>query len=178
MIIKLFNRARQFVVGMFSFYTKKDEEFAASYLNIQEMALFNQLPGFEKKHCVRVAKRMLKIVHANPDLDERKIVKLGLLHDIGKISERNTTFTKAWLVVVRYFFPKHYNKIADLGETDQKYRRYYVHKHHGRIGAQLLAKMGESSEFLSIISKHDPYVEPLGQDAPLELKILQQADTY
>lgn len=166
------------MVGMFSFYTKKDEEFASSYLNIQEMALFNQLPGFEKKHCVRVAKRMLKLVHGDPDIDDRKMAKLGLLHDIGKISERNTTFTKAWLVVVRFFFPKYYNKIADLGETDPKYRRYYVHKHHGAIGAQLLAKMGESSEFLSIISKHDPYVEPLGQDAPIELKILQQADTY
>jgi hypothetical protein len=46
------------------------------------------------------------------------------------------------------------------------------------VGAELLAKIGESSEILSIIKKHDPRVEPLGPDDPIELKILQQADSY
>ena len=44
-----------------------------------------QLPGFEKKHAVEVARKMLAEVFGRPEFDERKVAKIGLLHDIGKI---------------------------------------------------------------------------------------------
>ena len=162
---------------MFSRYTKADEAFTRSYLNIQEMALFNQLPGFEKKHSVVVAKKMLEAIHVQPDLDERKIARLGLLHDIGKIGERNSIMTKSILVIIRFFFPRLYDRLAEVGRDNPHFKRFYIHKHHGAVGAELLEKIGESSEILSIIKKHDPRIEPFGPEDPIELKILQEADT-
>jgi putative nucleotidyltransferase with HDIG domain len=162
---------------MFSRYTRADEAFALSYLNIQEIALFNQLPGFEKKHAVVVARKMLEAAHRYPDLDQRKLVRLGLLHDIGKILERNSIITKSILVIIRFFFPNFYNRLAELGKDNLRYQRFYIHKHHGAVGAELLEKIGESSEILSIIKKHDPRIEPFGPEDPVELKILQEADS-
>jgi putative nucleotidyltransferase with HDIG domain len=162
---------------MFSIYTKADEAFARSYLNIQEMALFNQLPGFEKKHAVVVARKMLDAAQRYPDLDQRKLARLGLLHDIGKVAERNSILTKSILVIVRFFLPGLYNRLADIGKEHPRFRRFYIHKHHGAVGAELLEKIGESSEILSIIKKHDPRIEPFGPEDPIELKILQEADT-
>jgi len=177
MLSKIIYRLKQFWFGMFSKYTKADRAFAQKYLNIEEMALFNQLPGFEKKHAVVVAKKMQNAAHARRELDERKLVRLGLLHDIGKVMEHNSILTKSILVIIRFLFPRTYGRLADAGKDNPRFRRYYIHKHHGAVGAQILAKIGETSEILSIIAKHDPRVEPFAPDDPVELKILQEADS-
>jgi len=178
LLSRIFDRARQFFFGMFSVYTRADQSFARGFLNIQEMALFNQLPSFEKKHCVRVAKRMLAFVHGDPEVDLRKITKLGLLHDIGKVRERSSTITKSILVIIRFFFPALYNRLAEEGLNNPRFRRYYIHKHHGAVGAELLAKIGESSDIVACVKKHDPKVCEFAPEDPIELKILQQADIY
>lgn len=174
---KIIYRIKQFYFGMFSVYTKADESFARAYLSSQELALFNQLPGFEKKHAVVVAGKMLDLALYNPEIDRRKLVRLGLLHDIGKITERNSVLTKSVLVIIRFFLPWFYDFLAELGKDNMRFKRFYIHKHHGAVGAELLEKIGESAEFLSIVKKHDPRVEPFGPDDPIELKILQQADS-
>ena len=89
MLNKIIYRAKQFYFGMFSKYTKVDEIFACSYLNIEERSLFNQLPGFERKHSVVVARKMLNATQKYPELDQKKLVRLGLLHDIGKVAEKS-----------------------------------------------------------------------------------------
>ena len=178
LLTRIGHRLVQFCFGMFSVYTKADGAFARSFLNIQEWALFNQLPYFEKKHSVRVAKRMLARIHGRPEYDERKITKLGLLHDIGKVSERSSVITKTILVLIRFFLPGVYNKLAERGRDHPRFRRYYIHKHHGAVGAELLARIGETSEILACLKKHDPRVEPWSPDDPVELKMLQEADTY
>ena len=177
MLKRIIHRFKQFYAAMFSKYTKVDKAYAQTYLNIEEMSLFNQLPDFEKKHSVVVGRKMLAASRLYPELDPRKLVKLGLLHDIGKVAEHNSIVTKSILVIFRFFLPRLYNWVADLGKDNKLFYRYYVHKHHGAIGAQLLAKIGESSELLSIIKKHDPFVEPFGSNDPIELKILQEADS-
>lgn len=177
MLDRLVYRFRQLFSGLSAVYDKADESFARSYLNTDETTLFNQLPGFEQKHSVIVARKMLELASCNPELDSRRLVKLGLLHDIGKVLEHNSLLTKGLLTIIRYFIPGLYDWLADRGKNSSFLRRFYVHKHHGAIGAELLAKIGESSEILAVIKKHDPRVEPFGPEDPIELKILQQADS-
>lgn len=177
MLFRLIIRVRQFYISMFSQYTKADQAFARSYLTIQEMSLFNQLPGFEKKHCVVVGQKMLDASHHYPDFDQRKLVRLGLLHDIGKVMEHNSILTKSFLVIVRFFTPWLYDRIADHGKDHRIGRRFYVHKHHGAVGANLLERLGVGPEILSIIAKHDPRVCPFDEETPLEQKILNEADS-
>ena len=177
MLGRILYRFKQFYFGMFSAYTRADEAFARSFLGSSEFALFNQLPGFEKRHAVVVARRMLDLAFYNPELDQRKLVRLGLLHDIGKVAERNSVVTKSMLVIIRFLFPGFYDWLANRGKDDPRFRRFYIHKHHGAVGAELLAKIGVSGEFLSIIKKHDPRIEPFGPEDPIELKILQEADS-
>ncbi|MBI5399476.1 HD domain-containing protein [Candidatus Saganbacteria bacterium] len=177
MLDRLIYRFQQFYFGVFSRYTATDAVFAQNYLSRKELALFNQLPYFEKKHAVVVAQKMLSAAHQYPELNKRLLARLGLLHDIGKIVEKNSLLTKAFMVMIRFLLPPLFNYLADLGKNHPFFRRFYSHKHHGAIGAHLLEKLGESSVVISIISKHDPQAEPLGADDPLELKILQKADS-
>jgi putative nucleotidyltransferase with HDIG domain len=177
MLRRIWYRFKQFYFAMFSRYTKTDESFVRLYLNIDEMALFSQLPSFEKKHSVVVAKKMLEASRLHPELDARKLVLIGLLHDIGKVVEKNSILTKSILVIFRFFLPRFYNYLAEAGKHNRRFRRFYIHKHHGAVGAKLLEKIGESADILSIIKKHDPRVEPFLPDDPIELKLLQQADS-
>jgi len=176
MLNRAIYRFRQFLFAMFSRYSRADEAFTRSYLNIEEMALFNQLPGFEKKHAVTVARKMLAAVFGRPEFDETKIAKLGLLHDIGKVLERNTILSKSMLVSIRFFFPAFYDRLARSGEKDLRFRRFYLHRHHGDAGARLLEKIGEPEEILSIIRQHDPRVGEPGRAEP-ELILLRDADS-
>jgi putative nucleotidyltransferase with HDIG domain len=177
MIDQITYRLKQLYSGLTAVYGEADEAFAQSYLNAEEVALFNQLPGFEKKHSVIVARKMLELALYNPELDPGKLVKLGLLHDIGKIKEHNSLLTKGILTIIRFVFPHLYDWLADQGEGRPFLRRFYIHKHHGAVGAAMLASMGESSEIVLMVKKHDPRVEPFGPEDPIELKILQQADS-
>jgi putative nucleotidyltransferase with HDIG domain len=177
MLERLRYRFNQFYFGMFSVFDSADEKFARASLNDQEFSLFDQLPSFEKKHAVVVARKMLIFSVKNQELDRQKLIKLGLLHDIGKILEKNSVFSKSLLVAIRFLLPGFYNWLAERGKVDYRFKRFYIHKHHGAVGAELLAGIGESSEFLSIIKKHDPRVEPFGPEDPIELKLLQQADS-
>ncbi|MDD4178432.1 MAG: HD domain-containing protein [Candidatus Margulisbacteria bacterium] len=177
MLYRLIYRLKQFYFGMLASYNKADAAFANSYLNSEELALFNQLPGFEKKHAVVVAKKMLDLALYNPELDQRKLVRLGLLHDIGKVMERSTVLSKSILVIIRYFFPAFYEWLAAKGKSDPRFKKFYIHRHHGEVGADLLAKIGVSGEYFLMIKKHDPRIEPFGPDDPIELKILQDADS-
>lgn len=118
MIDKIIYRFKQFYFGMFSVYDRSDEAFARGYLNNEESALFNQLPRFEKKHAVVVARKMLELALYNPELDPQKLVKLGLLHDIGKLAERNSILTKSILVIIRFLLPGLYDWLADRGRTE------------------------------------------------------------
>jgi putative nucleotidyltransferase with HDIG domain len=120
---------------------------------------------------------MMEMALYNPELERDKLIRLGLLHDIGKVAERNSILTKSILVIIRYLSPGLYDWLAESGKGKRWLNRFYVHKHHGAIGAELLAKIGVSGEFLSIMKKHDPRIEPFGPEDPVELKILQDADS-
>ena len=87
---------------------------------------------------------------------------------------------KCWsiiLVIMRFFSPGLYDRLADGGENHPIFKRFYIHKHHGEVGARLLEKIGETSEILSIIAKHDPRHNPFGPETPIEQKILNEADS-
>ncbi|MFA6169948.1 MAG: HDIG domain-containing metalloprotein [Candidatus Margulisiibacteriota bacterium] len=177
MLSRIVYRCKQFYYALFSVYSKNDEKFAGLYLKPQELALFNQLPGFEKKHSVVVARKMLAMSRLHPELDPNKLARIGLLHDIGKVLEHNSITTKALLVILRFFFPCLYETLAERGRTNPRFRRIYLYKYHGQLGAEMLGKLGVAQDILTAVRKHDSKVEPPAKGDPLELALLQKSDS-
>ncbi|OGC31404.1 hypothetical protein A2232_03895 [candidate division WOR-1 bacterium RIFOXYA2_FULL_46_56] len=135
-----------------------DWHFVKRYLNIEELALFQKLPDFEQKHSVTVAHKIEELIHGRHDVDERKAIKLGLLHDIGKIDGHLLLFQKSFLTIIRFFLHPLYDLLAYLGEDKKArriFRKFYIHKHHGAIGAELLEKLGEDREIVICTRLHD-----------------------
>lgn len=170
-------RAKQLKFALFTRYKKEHIEFARKYLSINELALFDRLPSFEKKHAVQTAKHMLHLTHGNPKVDERKMVKLALLHDIGKAATKLSVLDKVILVIFNRYFKGIYGRLAAIGIKDNSrsiFRKFYVHKYHDEIGAEMLRRAGLEPEIVEAVEKHS--LEPSPTE-PEELKLLRTADT-
>ena len=175
MFSRIFYRIKQFFRALSPRITEEDKAFVRQYLNIEEAALFDNLTRYQKKHSLAVAKKMLEVVRGSEEVDEKGAVKFSLLHDIGKSAVRFSLFDLVILVIFRKLFRGLYNKLAKKGEGSSSLilRKFYVHKFHGIIGAELLRRAGVSEKIADLVENHDKILEP---NDPLELMLLRQLD--
>jgi putative nucleotidyltransferase with HDIG domain len=156
--------------------SEEDRLFAYQHLNIKEAALFFSLPEFEQKHGVVVAQKMLKMVKGAKNMKLKKLARLGLLHDIGKSSARLSIIDKSVLVVLHRFIRPLYDLLASFGKNEKSFKyfkKFYVHKHHGEIGAEILSKIAEEKDIVEEIRSHDfPYPAH-----DIYMKLLDRADS-
>lgn len=158
MIDRIFYRFSQLMFALSARIKEEDVRFARRYLNIGEAALFFSLPFFEQKHSVVVAQKMMAFAKGSHKLDREKLIRLGLLHDIGKAAVRLTIFDKALLVILHRGLPPLYNFLAKLGAPEKSqniFRQFYVHKHHGLIGSKMLERIGENRDIINEVALHD-----------------------
>lgn len=176
MLNRLLYRFKQFWFAVAAGMTDEDRNFARQYLNLKEAALFFSLPAFEQKHAVVVARKMREEGKGVRGVEERKLIRLGLLHDVGKAAERLSIVDKSVLVIAHRFFPKLYDDLAKQGEESSSasfFRKFYVHKHHGAIGSELLSKIGESADIVAEVKSHD---RPFGSH-DVYMRLLDFADS-
>ncbi|HTY13821.1 MAG TPA: HDIG domain-containing protein [Candidatus Omnitrophota bacterium] len=151
-------RIKQFWFAISSKMSETDRAFAYQHLNIKEAALFFSLPDFEQKHGVVVAQKMLAAAVGKREIDQRKLVRLGLLHDVGKSAARLTIFDKSILVIFHKLLWPVYDLFAGWGKKERSpmlFRKFYVHKHHGLIGSDILSKIAEEKDIVNEVRSHD-----------------------
>ena len=78
-------RVKQFLWAIGSHFKEVDYKYVDKFLDSKEKELFNKLKHNEKHHSIRVCKDAINILREkNIEIDDKKIAKLSLLHDIGK----------------------------------------------------------------------------------------------
>lgn len=160
----MINRVKQFIRAITAKIDNSDVDFINKYLNESEKALFNQLSTYEKKHSLCVARDILRQV-AKQDLEyQMYIVKVGLLHDIGKIKYKLNTIDRVILVLLDKFTK---GKIKNINN-----KKIYIYFFHGEEGYNILKSMGYMESFLNIIRNHhsNRNIENL------DMKVLVEAD--
>ena len=173
---RIIYRFHQGVFALSAMMDDFDWQFVNSYLNVAEMALFKQLPEYEQKHAVETAKKMLLLGHGRIDLEERKLARIGLLHDVGKAAIRLSVLDKSYMVVLKKFLPWAYWGFATLGKKEKSwrpFRKIYVHRMHEKIGARLLARAGAESDVIAAIASHG---EKFHKDDLVYARLLKEAD--
>ena len=170
-------RIRQFFLAVTSRLTDDDLAFVRNHLTIPEMALFELLPRDEQKHSIAIARKMLSLAHGSAlKHDKRVLAKAGLLHDVGKSAVKLGITDRAMLVVLRRMIRPVYDKLAEKGKAPNSafvYRKFFVHREHGRIGAKALMKAGTEEKVISIVEAHD---SPPRNNDPVELVFLRKID--
>ena len=157
-------RVKQFYWSMVSKINDYDIDFLKMYLETYELKLFNKLPIYEQKHCINVA-RDVKLTCNQRQLREEYLIKIALLHDIGKIYHTMNPIEKAIMVIMHKL-------------TNGKIREYkniknvYVYYNHGDIGFEILKKYGYDDRFLFIVKNH--HNKCICDD--IELNVIKECD--
>lgn len=87
----IFYRIKQFYLSLTAKVSAKENSFVQSYLDMKERKLFFNLQVFEQKHCINVA---YDIDTQYMNEDKRDLIRLALLHDIGKTQVKLTPIDK------------------------------------------------------------------------------------
>lgn len=164
---KMIYRIKQFFWALTAQITQEEQKFIKHYLSPQEIELFDKLKIYEQKHSVNVAKALQKdITYDNP----KEMIRVGLLHDIGKIKYPIGPVRKSIMVLLDKFTK---GKIAQYNQL-KMVRCYYEHP---QIGYEMLKERGGySKEFLEIIQKHHEESDKWGITTESH-KLLQKWDS-
>lgn len=157
-------RIKQLFWALTAKVTEEERDFYKTYLSLKEIVLFEKLKVYDQKHSLRVAYLLKEKLGINEEM-----MRLGLLHDIGKIVTPLNPIEKGIMVLGDHLSHGQMKKF----DKNLKIKSYYK---HGEIGYELLKQEGNYEEdFLTIIKVHHVQDSVLyHQDKRLIL--LQEAD--
>jgi putative nucleotidyltransferase with HDIG domain len=157
-------RVKQFYLSMVSKINDEDIDFLKMYLETYELQLFHQLPTYEQKHCINVARDVKKTSYQRK-LQSKTLIKVALLHDIGKIYNSMNPIDKSIMVIMNNIT---HGKIRAY----KKNKNVNIYYNHGDIGYNLLKKYGYDDRFLFLVKNH--HNNKIVKD--IELDLLKECD--
>ncbi|MGL6108219.1 HDIG domain-containing metalloprotein [Romboutsia sp.] len=146
-------RVKQFYINATDRMNKEDYRYVKSILNEEEFILFDKLLKSEKKHCVRNAKEIENIIDNNITQEVEIIknrdllIKVALLHDIGKIRKKINIIDKSIIVILNKVTK---GRLKDF-EKSKKVQCYY---NHSEYSYEILKNINNNQLFLNIIKNH------------------------
>lgn len=148
----MYKRIKQCVVGIFYTikpFTDKDKVIINTYLDSEELRLFNTMKKYDRSHCIRVTKGILSYLQHNKIVlkDKNELIKAALIHDIGKREGNFYILNRVVIILL--------DKIFKDKKLLLKNKKFYIYKNHAKIGYDILKKnKGFSEEALYIVKNH------------------------
>lgn len=140
-------RVKQFYWAVMAI-TKKDKmDILNTYLNKNEIEIFMKLSKAERQHCIRVFNNAKKYTSENKiNIDENKLARCALLHDIGKSIAKINIIEKSIVIILKYI----------TGDRILKYNKRIVEYYkHAEIGGEILLQLGESdNDIITCVVNH------------------------
>lgn len=157
-------RVKQFYLAVTSKIEEEDKKFIDLYLDKNELELFNKLPIYEQTHSLRTAKSV-KEECLKFNLDDNKLIKAALLHDIGKIQNNLNIMDKSIIVLLDKITKGKAKKLSSIKKIDTYYN-------HGEKGYNTLKNYISDKKILKLVKEH--HNASIVDDK--ELQILRECD--
>ncbi|WP_040215094.1 HD domain-containing protein [Clostridium polynesiense] len=164
-------RVKQFYWAISSFFKKVDYKYINEHLSPDEIKFFSRLKKGEKLHCIRVSKDASSFYEenlncfSNKSITKERIIKLGLLHDIGKIKQPLSVIDKSILVILHKITKGDLKKYSNFKKVD-------IYYNHPIEGVKILKEFGYDDDFLFAVANHHSKIQGDNET----LKILSYAD--
>ncbi|MFB0918565.1 MAG: HD domain-containing protein [Clostridiaceae bacterium] len=180
-------RVKQFLLDLTAFTRETDTGFINEYLNDEEKKLFLKLRKAEILHAVTVAKGVSDDIENGipnnlgdiSDEEKHYIVKMALVHDIGKIKYRMNVIQKS-IAVLLDKTAKDKNKLKN---SSKMMDTYYGHPEYGREYLKKVKAFDEFPYLYEVIGSHHKGLNKttVGTDidlskAALVLALLKKSD--
>ena len=134
------------------------EAWARSVLAPEEHALWSKLPAYDRRHAVRVARRLQRHLASTEYRDDGLWVSAALMHDIGKL-ESGLSWRERLVAILlsRVIGVGTARRWAHSGEGAK--RRIGAYLIHGEIGATMIRAAGGREEVAAWSEVHQGYRE-------------------
>lgn len=168
-------RVRQFIMNLTDRINEDDYKYVKSKLDDREYEVFNTISKSEQKHSVRVAREIESIIDevergnqfeggytlTNGEILDREVilpvfddilknkdmlVKVGLLHDVGKSRQRINIIDKSIIVIL--------NKLTSGKLRNINLKKIQCYYNHSEYSYEILKELDEDNVFLEIVRNH------------------------
>lgn len=139
-------RIKQFYWSITSKITEEDRIFLKKYLKDKEIELFKKLTVADQKHCIKVAKEIKQYYEKN-SIKDTSMIKIGLMHDIGKIHKPLSPIDKSIMVLLDSITKGKVKRFNNIKKID-------VYYNHGEKGYIILKEIGYDEYYLDIVKNH------------------------
>ena len=172
----MLKRVKQVFFAFTAKITDKDKKFIQCNLSSAESKLFWQMNLPDQYHALNVCYTALRLISDRScRINQQKIIKCCLLHDIGKEKGDVSTIDKIIAVLLYKFVPnlaKTFQKQGKGNVLQNLRHALFIYDHHAQIGYQKLMANGQK-EIAEIIMKHH---DKQKNDDCMELLLLREAD--
>lgn len=162
------HRIVQFFRAVTAHVSATDIAFVHAHIPATAWALFGAMHRVDQCHAIRVARTAERMAAAaRTPLDRELLLRVALLHDVGRRAGDLDLFGKVVAVLIEKFFPRRSRLWAAGG-----CHLLFVYYEHPAIGARLLERVGLERE-AAIVRLH--HAVPTLDDCQ-ELCLLRAAD--
>ena len=173
-------RTRQFWMALKPAAPQADLHIVDTYLNGEQLALFQCMQPSEQAHSLRLLQTLLERGERDKDL-----CVAAVLHDVGKIRYPLRVWERVWIVLAQAVCPGY---VQAWGEEREKSlevvewwrKAFVVAAQHPQWGAQMADEAGVSPLAVTLIRRHqEKLAYPVTRENTLEerlLEILQSVD--
>lgn len=161
-------RIKQFLWAISANFKDLDYSYVRHFLNDYEFSLFKRLKKGEQLHSIKVSQdcvHLAKTKGINSEIELRKISKLGLLHDIGKLYYPLNVITKSFLVLGKKISKNRISKFQNM-------KCVYIYYNHGDKAFNYLNESDYDKDFVEAIKGH----HSIKSSENILLFILKKAD--
>ena len=144
------NRIKQLYLSLFSGMKDEDFDFIDIYLDEFEKNIFLKLKRDEQKHSIRVARLVMNISKEKDEYNKvnlDRVIRAGLLHDVGKSDKRINIVQKVFMVLANKRFGERLRKINRFEFVDCYYN-------HPDMSYNMLKDHIKDNKLLFLIKNH------------------------
>jgi hypothetical protein len=139
-----------------------DEAWATAHLEPAEVELWRRMSNPDRRHAVRVARRVEETLG---DQADRPVLSAALLHDVGKTDARLRTYGRVVATLTIALAGR--KTVAAWTETRGIWRRIGLYAEYPRLGAEMLTLAG--SDPLAVAWAREHHEPPEEWTVPPEL---------
>lgn len=165
-------RVKQFMLAITVSFRKLDLTIIDKYLNDEEKREFYSLIKSEQYHCIRVARDLERTFQGDKNINIEELIRLGLIHDLGKQELKFGPFKKALFVLRKKIIKENLNNYSDFSLV----KKYYNHPIRGVNILKNMKSREYSNEFLEAVSLHHASKEVIDGSENFYLKYLNEID--
>lgn len=177
----MYRRVKQFFVALTAKMRTADHLVVKQNLSPMEAEAFYRMDINSQKHSVNVTLTCIRLAKTVPDVNNRRLLRAALLHDVGKIAGDMGTIDRVLIVLVNRLAPGIAARLVKKGMCWARTgdllggicHAFYINRHHAELGKQTAEALGVDSETVALIAAHH---QPPADGEPVELTLLREAD--